>query len=231
MSTVMIVGATRGIGLELTKQYADEGNTVIACARDLNAASQLDELASGLENIKIEELDIAEASSIESASGRIGKESIDSIIIVAGYVGGMPENQTIDNIDIDEWHRTLNINTIGPLLVAKAFKENLSSSGNGNFMILSSQLAASTWPMGGMYVYSTTKAAVSKVGQILALDWAQEPIIVSIMHPGWVQTDMGGPAAEITAEESASGIRKVISGLKKEDSCNFYKCNGEIHPW
>ena len=199
--------------------------------RDLNAASQLDELASGLENIKIEELDIAEASSIESASGRIGKESIDSIIIVAGYVGGMPENQTIDNIDIDEWHRTLNINTIGPLLVAKAFKENLSSSGNGNFMILSSQLAASTWPMGGMYVYSTTKAAVSKVGQILALDWAQEPIIVSIMHPGWVQTDMGGPAAEITAEESASGIRKVISGLKKEDSGNFYKWNGEIHPW
>ena len=231
MSTVMIVGATRGIGLELTKQYANEGNTVIACARDLNAASQLDELASGLENIKIEELDIAEASSIESASGRIGKESIDSIIIVAGYVGGMPENQTIDNIDIDEWHRTLNINTIGPLLVAKAFKENLSSSGNGNFMILSSQLAASTWPMGGMYVYSTTKAAVSKVGQILALDWAQEPIIVSIMHPGWVQTDMGGPAAEITAEESASGIRKVISGLKKEDSGNFYKWNGEIHPW
>ena len=227
----MIVGATRGIGLELTKQYANEGNTVIACARDLSAASQLDELALGSENIKIEELDIAEASSIESASGRIGKESLDSIIIVAGYVGGMPENQTIDNIDVDEWHRTLNINTIGPLLVAKAFKENLSSSGNGNFMILSSQLAASTWPMGGMYVYSTTKAAVSKVGQILALDWAQEPIIVSIMHPGWVQTDMGGPAAEITAEESASGIRKVISGLKKEDSGNFYKWNGEIHPW
>lgn len=231
MSTVMIVGATRGIGLELTKQYAGEGNTVIACARDLRAASQLDELASSSENIKIEELDIAEPSSIESASGRIGKDSIDSIIIVAGYVGGMPENQTIDNIDIDEWHRTLNINTIGPLLVARAFKENLSSSGNGNFMILSSQLAASTWPMGGMYVYSTTKAAVSKVGQILALDWSQEPITVSIMHPGWVQTDMGGPAAEITAEESASGIRNVLSGLKKEDSGNFYKWNGEIHPW
>ena len=231
MSTVMIVGATRGIGLELTKQYSEEGNKVIACARDIGAASQLDKLAASSENIRIEELDIAEASSIESAASRIGKDSIDSIIIVAGYVGGMPENQTIDNIDLDEWHRTLNINTIGPLLVARAFKENLSSSGNGNFMILSSQLAASTWPMGGMYVYSTTKAAVSKIGQILALDWAQDPIIVSIMHPGWVQTDMGGPAAEITAEESASGIRNVLSGLKKEDSGNFYKWNGEIHPW
>tara|TARA_Y100000389_G_scaffold79798_1_gene76540 strand:+ start:3146 stop:3829 length:684 start_codon:yes stop_codon:yes gene_type:complete len=227
----MIVGATRGIGLELTKQYANEGNQVIACARDTANASLLNEIASGSENIKIEQLDIADAGSIESASSRIGEEAIDSVIIVAGWVGGMPDNQTIDNIDIDEWHNTLNINTIGPLLVAKAFKSNLAASGNGNLMILSSQLAASTWPMGGMYIYSTTKAAVSKVGQILALDWAEDPIIVSIMHPGWVQTDMGGPTAEITAEESASGIRNVLSGLTKEDSGNFYKWNGDIHPW
>ena len=231
MSTIMIVGATRGIGLELTKQYANEGNQVIACARDTANASLLNEIASGSENIKIEQLDIADAGSIESASSRIGEEAIDSVIIVAGWVGGMPDNQTIDNIDIDEWHNTLNINTIGPLLVAKAFKSNLAASGNGNLMILSSQLAASTWPMGGMYIYSTTKAAVSKVGQILALDWAEDPIIVSIMHPGWVQTDMGGPTAEITAEESTSGIRNVLSGLTKEDSGNFYKWNGDIHPW
>tara|TARA_Y200000002_G_C22449821_1_gene565805 strand:+ start:82 stop:765 length:684 start_codon:yes stop_codon:yes gene_type:complete len=227
----MIVGATRGIGLELTKQYANEGNQVIACARDTSNSPLLDEVASSSDNIKIEQLDIADPASIESASDRIGESIIDSVIIVAGWVGGMPDNQTIDNINIDEWHNTLNINTIGPLLVAKAFKANLAASGKGNLMILSSQLAASTWPMGGMYIYSTTKAAVSKVGQILALDWAEDPIIVSIMHPGWVQTDMGGPTAEITAEESASGIRNVISGLTKEDSGNFYKWNGDIHPW
>ena len=231
MSTIMIVGATRGIGLELTKQYSNEGNQVIACARDTGNSSLLDEVASASDNIKIEQLDIADPISIESASSRIGEGAIDSVIIVAGWVGGMPDNQTIDNIDIDEWHNTLNINTIGPLLVAKAFKSNMAASGKGNFMILSSQLAASTWPMGGMYIYSTTKAAVSKVGQILALDWAEDPIIVSVMHPGWVQTDMGGPTAEITAEESASGIRNVISGLTKEDSGNFYKWNGDIHPW
>ena len=206
MSTIMIVGATRGIGLELTKQYAGEGNKVIACARDTSKASLLDDAASGSENISIRQLDISDPGSIESASNHIGEDAIDSLIIVAGSVGGMPDNQSIDNLDIDEWHNTLNINTIGPLLVAKSFKSNLIASGNGNLMILSSQLAASTWPMGGMY-------------------------IVSIMHPGWVQTDMGGPAAEITAEESASGIRNVISGLTKEDSGNFYKWNGDIHPW
>ena len=232
MSNVLIVGATRGIGLELTKQYSEAGNSVIACARDKSKAPLLDELASGSESITIEQLDIANPSSIETAANNIGDITIDTAIIVAGDVGGDPmQQQSIDNIDIEQWHKTLDTNTIGPLLVARAFKKNLVASGNGNLMILSSQLAASTWPMGGMYIYSTTKAAVGKIGKILSLDWAEDPVTVSIMHPGWVQTDMGGPGAEITAEESASGIISVISNLTKEDSGNFYKWNGDIHPW
>jgi len=229
MSTIMIVGASRGIGLELTKQYADAGDNVIACVRDTGASPKLDEIASDSKNINIEQLDVADPNSIASAAESIGDISIDSVIIVAGALGG--EHQSIDDIDIEEWHRTLDTNTIGPMKIASAFKSNMVASGNGNLMILSSQLAASTWPLGGSYIYSSTKAAVSKVGQILAIDWAEDPITVSIMHPGWVQTDMGGPHAEITAEESALGIRSVIQGLTKEDSGNFYKWNGEIHPW
>jgi NAD(P)-dependent dehydrogenase (short-subunit alcohol dehydrogenase family) len=229
MSTVMIVGATRGIGLELAKQYAAEGNTVIACARDTSHAGQLDALSSNSANISIEQLDISDPASIEAASANIGSGAIDTVIVVAGAKGG--DRQSLDDLDIAEWHSNLNTNTIGPALVARAFKPNLLASGKGNFMILSSQLGASTWPFGGMYIYSTTKAAVGKVGKILSLDWAQDPIIVSVMHPGWVQTDMGGEQAEITAEESASGIRSVVAGLTKEDSGNFYKWNGDIHPW
>ncbi|MEE2783929.1 MAG: SDR family oxidoreductase [Pseudomonadota bacterium] len=229
MSTILIVGASRGIGLELTKQYANSGENVIACARDAGAAPLLDELASGNDKITIEELDVGSPDSIEAAAAKIGDSVIDTVIVVAGAVGG--EHQSLDDLDIEEWHHTLDVNTIGPALVAKAFKPNLVASGNGNLMILTSQLAASTWPMGGLFIYSTTKAAVSKVGQILAIDWKDDPITVSLMHPGWVQTDMGGPHAQITAEESASGIREVIAGLSKEDSGNFYKWNGEIHPW
>ena len=82
-----------------------------------------------------------------------------------------------------------------------------------------------------MLIYSSTKAALSKVGQILALDWKEDPITVALVHPGWVRTDMGGPNAEISAEESASGIRALIAGMTKADSGKFYKWNGDIHPW
>ena len=78
MSNIMIVGATRGIGLELTKQYAEEGNSVIACARDTGSASLLDELASGSDNITIEQLDVSNPSSIEEASNKIGNTAIDT---------------------------------------------------------------------------------------------------------------------------------------------------------
>ena len=229
MSRVLLVGASRGIGLELVKQYAAGGHEVIACVRDTQAATLLDEVMTDAQGIRKEGLDISDPESISAAAARIGDQAIDILVICAGAVGG--GRQSLDDLDLEEWHRSLNTNTIGPALVAKAFKANLAASGAGNLMILTSQLAASTWPMGGMFIYATTKAAVSKVGQILALDWKDDPITVSLMHPGWVQTDMGGPHAQITVEESASGIRQVIDGLSKEDSGNFYRWNGEIHPW
>lgn len=229
MASVMIVGASRGIGLELVRQYAENGDSVIAGVRDTKVSSVLDELAVATKKIQVEQIDLADPGSIEAAAERLSETPIDTLIITGGVLGG--EHQSLDDLDIAEWHRTLDINTIGPALVARAFKPNLLKAGNANLMILSSQLAASTWPMGGLYIYSTTKAAVGKVGQILALDWQEDPIIVTVVHPGYVQTDMGGAAADITAEESASGIRNVIAGLSKADSGKFYKWNGEIHPW
>ncbi len=229
MATVMIVGATRGIGLELVRQYAEAGDSVIACARDLGASEQLDALASGNDRIRVESLDIGSPGSIEAAATSIGDQAIDTLIVCAGVVGGAA--QSLDDVDLEAWHHTLDVNTIGPTLIARHFQGNLAASGNGHLMLVSSQLAASTWPMGGRIIYSTTKAALGKVGQILAIDWKDEPITVTILHPGWVQTDMGGPSGEITAEESASGIRSVIAGATKADSGKFYKWNGEIHPW
>ena len=226
MATVLVTGASRGIGSELVKQYSAEGAEVIACVRDTGAAPGLEGVNG---NVRIVQMDTGSPESIASAAGEVGDQALDVVINNAGYVGGA--KQGIDDVDLDEWHRTLDINTIGPLLIARAFKANLAASGDGKLMNVTSQLAASTWPFGGMLVYSSTKAAFSKVAQILALDWKEDPITVALVHPGWVRTDMGGPNAEISAEESASGIRSLIAGLTKADSGKFYKWNGDIHPW
>lgn len=228
MARVLITGANKGIGLEMTRQYVENGDEVIACVRNPQGATELNELAAG-GKVTVEAMDVGDPQSIASARERIGDGPIDILINNAGAVGGA--HQSIDDVDIEEWHKTLDVNTIGPLLIARAFKPNLSASGNGKLMTVTSQLAASTWPMGGMYIYSSTKAGVSKVCQALALDWKDEPITVALMHPGWVKTDMGGPHAELTPQDSAAGIVSVIDGLSKADSGKFYKWNGEIHPW
>ncbi|MXY05040.1 MAG: SDR family oxidoreductase [Gammaproteobacteria bacterium] len=226
MATVLVTGASRGIGSELVKQYSADGAEVIACVRDTAAAPGLDGVNG---NVRVVQMDTGSPESIAAAVAQVGDQALDVVINNAGYVGGA--KQGIDDVDLDEWHRTLDINTIGPLLIARAFKANLAASGDGKLMNVTSQLAASTWPFGGMLVYSSTKAALSKVAQILALDWKEDPITVALVHPGWVRTDMGGPNAEISAEESASGIRALIAGMTKADSGKFYKWNGDIHPW
>ncbi|MCY4343162.1 MAG: SDR family oxidoreductase [Gammaproteobacteria bacterium] len=226
MATVLVTGASRGIGSELVKQYLAEAAQVIACVRDPAAAPGLDGLGG---NLRVLKMDTGSPDSIAAAAAQVGDQAIDVVINNAGAVGGA--KQGIDDVDLDEWHRTLDVNTIGPLLVARAFKANLAASGDGKLMNVTSQLAASTWPFGGMLIYSSTKAALSKVAQILALDWKEDPIAVALVHPGWVRTDMGGPNAEISAEESARGIRALIAGMTKADSGKFYKWNGDIHPW
>ncbi|MXX30113.1 MAG: SDR family oxidoreductase [Gammaproteobacteria bacterium] len=224
MATVLVTGASRGIGSELVKQYSADGAEVIACVRDTAAAPGLDGVNG---NVRVVQMDTGSPESIAAAAAEVGDQALDVVINNAGYVGGA--KQGIDDVDLDEWHRTLDINTIGPLLIARAFKANLAASGDGKLMNVTSQLAASTWPFGGMLVYSSTKAALSKVAQILALDWKEDPITVALVHPGWVRTDMGGPNAEISAEESASGIRALIAGMTKADSGKFYKWNGANH--
>ncbi|MCY4198602.1 MAG: SDR family oxidoreductase [Gammaproteobacteria bacterium] len=224
MARVLITGAGRGIGKALAEQYVAAGDEVIACVRDEQACEGL-----ASDKARLQVLDVGDPESINAAREAIGDTPIDILINNAGAAGG--RRQKLDDLDLDEWRRTLDVNTIGPILIARAFKSNLAASGNGKLMNVTSQLAASTWPFGGMYIYSSTKAALSRATQILAIDWKEAPITVALMHPGWVKTDMGGPNADITPEESAAGIISVIAKMTKADSGTFYKWNGEIHPW
>jgi NAD(P)-dependent dehydrogenase (short-subunit alcohol dehydrogenase family) len=229
MLTILITGSNRGIGLELARQYAAAGDTVFASCRAPDSADALNRLASQSEGrVIVQAMDVTDGASIADAAKAVGDRPIDILINNAGIMGG--EDQSLDGVDSDDWVEALKVMTIGPLRVARAFLDNLRKAKNPKIAIMTSQMGATTWPMGGSYSYGSAKAAVNRVGIALALD-LKDQVIVSLIHPGWVRTDMGGPNADIAPEESAAGIRKVIAALTKAESGKFRKWNGDIHPW
>ena len=230
MANVVITGANRGIGLELAKQHAEGGDRVYAFCRSPAGAEALNAAAAASGGrLSVHAMDVGDPASITAGAAVVGDAPVHVLINNAGVVGG--PKQGLEDIDFDAWIDAFKIMTIGPFRVAQAFLKNLRAAGGAKIMTVTSQLGASTWPYGGMYAYSTAKAAVNKVMQIMALDLKGDNVIAAMVHPGWVKTDMGGPGADITPQESAAGIKSVIAGLTAADTGKFYKWNGDIHPW
>lgn len=228
MATVAITGAGRGIGLELTKQHVDAGDRVFALVRNPDGAEKLNALAaSSGGKLTVHTLDVGEDASVKAGAASTGGDPIDILYNVAGVAGQVaPE---LDGANWDEWQDMFNIMIAGPLRVMQAFLPRL---GHGSkVMNISSQLAASTWPYGGFYAYGAAKAGLNRMMRSVAIDVKDKGIIVGLLHPGWVQTDMGGPDAEITPLESASGIRSTAASWTLEESGDFKKWNGEAHAW
>jgi NAD(P)-dependent dehydrogenase (short-subunit alcohol dehydrogenase family) len=228
MANIVIAGASRGIGLELAKQHAEAGDRVFALCRTPAKADALNVLAaSSGDKVSVHAGDVADDASIRAGAASTGSEPIDIVYTVAGVVGRMePELESADWAVFDE---AINIMVKGPLRVLQAFLPRL---GAGSKVInFSSQLAASTWPYGGFYAYGAAKAALNRMMRSVAIDLKDRGVIVGLIHPGYVQTDMGGPNAEITPTESASGIRKVTAEWTLDETGDFKKWNGETHAW
>lgn len=228
MANVAITGAGRGIALELARQHAAQGDRVFALARDPAKADTLSALAAQSGGrITVHAMDVGDDASVKSGAASTGSESIDILYNVAGMMGTIPAE--FGEVDWKTFDETFNVHVKGPLRVMNAF---LPRMGAGSKVInFSSQLAASTWAYGGFHAYAASKAALGRLMRSAAADLKQRGIVIGIVHPGYVQTDMGGPDAEITPEESATGVRALAEGWTLEKSGDFYKWNGEEHAW
>jgi NAD(P)-dependent dehydrogenase (short-subunit alcohol dehydrogenase family) len=228
MANVVIAGASRGIGFELTKQHAAAGDRVFALCRSPESADALNALATASGGkVSVHAADVADDTSMRAGAADTGGERIDIVYTVAGVTGVTePELETADWAAFDE---AINIMVKGPLRVLQAFLPRLSVG--SKVINFSSQLAASTWPYGGYYAYVAAKAGLNRMMRSVAIDVKDRGIIIGLIHPGWVQTDMGGPTAEITPTESASGIRQITADWTIERSGDFLKWNGETHAW
>jgi NAD(P)-dependent dehydrogenase (short-subunit alcohol dehydrogenase family) len=228
MATIVIAGASRGIGFTLARLYAEAGDRVYALCRNPAGADALNALASFSEGrVTVGKVDFGDGASIDKFAEELGDSPVDLLLNVGGiFIGETgPEDRNFDG-----WRESFEVMCIGPFRMVQALLPNLERAG-GKALTVSSQLAASPWPYGGMYSYSAAKAGLNRVMRALSIDVKERGIAVCTVHPGYVQTDMGGPDADITALESASGIRDVAARMTLDNSGTFWKWNGDVHPW
>jgi NAD(P)-dependent dehydrogenase (short-subunit alcohol dehydrogenase family) len=238
MPTVLITGANRGLGLEFALQYAADGWRVHACCRNPSTASDLAELAGSAKGqVVVHRLDPGDFSAVDALADELSSEPIDLLLNNAGsytqggYAAARPE-QALGNSDFEDWQNVFRINVFAPMKMAEAFVDHLASAEQGKLVTISSNMGSiGLNDSGGSYGYRSSKAAVNCVMRSLSLDLAEKGIIVALLHPGWVSTDMGGPDADITPQVSVSGMRRVIGSLQPEQSGCFKSYQGKSLPW
>lgn len=231
MKTVFITGSNRGIGLEFTKQYLNEGYLVLACCRKPDEATDLKALQNSFpETLKIHPLDIRDHSAIEDLSKKIKSQPIDILISNAGVYGS--QRNHFGNIDYQNWLETFQVNTLATTKLAEVFLDNLLLGTEKKFIAITSKMGSLTDnTSGGSYIYRSSKAALNMVIKSLSYDLSHHQIKVAALHPGWVLTDMGGQNALITPQESVIGLRKVIKNLQFSQEKLFFDYKGTLIAW
>jgi NAD(P)-dependent dehydrogenase (short-subunit alcohol dehydrogenase family) len=217
MPTVMIIGASRGIGLELARQYAAAGWRVHATTRTPDRPGPLGRLAG---DVVLHALEVRQAAQIAALAAAVGQEGIDVLIHNAGVSGrGMSRDEVMA------------INAQAPIAVAQALLPAVTRSSEKKLVLMTSQLGARYGRRHSLGLYGDSKAALNDAFRALAPAWSQQGVIAIVMHPGWVRTDMGGTSAPLTVAESVTGMRQVIAGLTPAAHGRFWTWQGREHSW
>lgn len=226
--TILVTGANRGLGLEFTKQYAADGWQVLACCRAPNKADALQELAKTHQNITVLPLDVADFMQIDALAEKLKAQAIDVLINNAGVY---PES-SFENLNMDDWALAFRVNSMAPFKMIHAFKKHIGNSALKKAVTLSSKMGSiDDNSGGGSYIYRSSKTAVNMVMKSLSIDLKPLGISLVTLHPGWVQTDMGGPNGLINTQTSVNGLRLVIDHLTIENSGKFVAYDGKEIAW
>ncbi|MFN3664116.1 SDR family oxidoreductase [Yoonia sp.] len=212
---VLITGANRGIGKAMLDQYSAAGASVTGTQRGAG---------------DLHRLDVADPASIRTLAESMADAPLDLLVCNAGVYAD--KGQSLDDgYPPQMWAEGFATNVTGAFLTVQAFLPHLRRSKAGKIAIISSQMASDTRAPGGSYIYRASKAAALNLGRNLSTDLARDGISVGIYHPGWVRTDMGGAAAEISVEESATGLIARFAALGPENTGCFETWDGQQHPY
>jgi NAD(P)-dependent dehydrogenase (short-subunit alcohol dehydrogenase family) len=240
MPTVLITGANRGLGLEFVRQFAAQEWAVIAVCRHPEKADELQKLMSKYNRVRIEALDVGDLASVKILTEKLEDIEIDVLINNAGIFSGgsfsgsatkVDRGQEFGSLDAEAWDKVLRINTIAPIMMTEALLPHLLRSEDPKVINISSKMG-SIEEMGSSYIaYRTSKAALNAAMRVISHDLKSKGVIIVNLHPGWVQTDMGGKEAPLKPEDSVKGMIKVITKLTPKDSGTFIGYDGKVIAW
>lgn len=217
MPTVMIIGASRGIGLELARQYARAGWRVHATTRTPEQPGTLGSLAG---EVILHELDVCCADQIAALAQAVADEGIDVLIHNAGISDRRHSRDVV-----------MRVNAEAPITVTQALLDAVQRGNQKKIVLMTSQLGARYGSRRSLGAYGDSKAALNDALRAHAPVWGRDGLIAIVMHPGWVRTDMGGRGAPLAVEDSVSGMRRVIAGLTPAQHGRFWTWEGREHPW
>lgn len=234
MSRVLITGANRGLGLEFARQYAADGWDVIATSRNPDNSGELQQLKRKNNKVSLNALDVTSDKSVETLAHTLRGQAID-LLVLNSAIYTRTGNKT-GEIDFEGWREAMETNLFGAIRVAQALLENVAASKRKQITAISTGMGSiealpTTIGFGAAYQYRTSKAALNMAMSILAKELEARGISVVIFDPGWVKTDMGGPNAALTPEQSIGGMRKVLAGNPMELTGKFVGYDGKAREW
>ena len=219
MATVLVSGSNRGIGLELCRQYHARGDDVIAVCR--TTSPELEEIGVRV----INKIDVANGDDVAKLADELADVNLDILINNAGIL----RSDTIDSVDFDHMLELYKVNTLGPLRVTRALRENLKE-GSKVGIVTSRVGSIEDNSSGNNYAYRASKAAANMVGMNLRHDLGASGIAVALLHPGLVATDMTGGRG-ISAQDAARGLIARMDDLNLENTGGFWHAEGYPLPW
>lgn len=220
MANVVITGANRGIGLELTKYYRAKGDEVYALCR--HSSEQLDQTCAKI----IDKVDVGNPEALPDMLARLKDVKINLLINNAGVLA----RETLDDWDTHTVEHQFRVNALGPMVITQCLQEQLRD--NAKVAMITSRMGSmEDNTSGGYYGYRMSKAALNAAGVSLSQDLKHRGISIAILHPGYVQTEMVSNGGDISAERAAERLAARIDELNLENSGSFWHANGETLPW
>ena len=223
--SILIIGASRGLGLGLAGEFAAPGWAVTATVR--SAAQQAPLQA--LPGVRVEQLEMTDPDSLAQLAGRLSGQSFDVIFVNAGVAG--PDHHSTAQATAEEMGQLFLTNAVAPLRVAERLLPNLAAE-HGLIVFMSSILGSIETGAGlGMPLYGASKAALNHLVQCFVRTQDNPKLGVVLMHPGWVRTDMGGADAPLDIDSSCKGMVRQVSAAVSQPGLRYLDFEGNPLPW